>query len=147
MLELYKNIENCNPDAQNVVLTVLDGEAFGEKALVSDGQLLWEGKEHGFFTGHKEALKQRFNESLTVIDGSKLFCDSLGQEKHLVICGGGHVSIPIIQIGIMMGGEVTVLEDRPQFADNARRAGASNVICEPLKTVWIRLREMKILSL
>lgn len=133
MLELYKNIENCNPDAQNVVLTVLDGEAFGEKALVSDGQLVWESKENGFFTGYKEALKQGFNEIVTVIDGSRLFCDSLGQEKHLVICGGGHVSIPIIQIGILMGCEVTVLEDRPQFADNARRAGASNVICEPFE--------------
>lgn len=133
MLELYKNIENCNPDAQNVVLTVLDGEAFGEKALVSDRRLVWESKENGFFTGHKETLEQNFDESLTVVDGSRLFCDSLGQEKHLVICGGGHVSIPIIQIGIMLGCAVTVLEDRPQFADNARRAGASNVICEPFE--------------
>lgn len=41
--------------------------------------------------------------------------------------------MPVIKIGIMMGWEVTVLEDRPKFADNARRAGASHVICEPFE--------------
>ena len=46
-----------------------------------------------------------------------------------MICGGGHVSMPIIQLGRQIGCYVTVLEDRPKFADNARRAGADKVIC------------------
>lgn len=133
MLDLYKNIENCDPSSQNMVLTVLEGEAFGEKALISDGQIVWESREAGFFTQYKEELKTDFKGNTTVIGEQKVFCDSLGQEKQLVICGGGHVSIPVIQIGSMMGFAVTVLEDRPQFADNARRAGASQVICEPFE--------------
>lgn len=32
-----------------------------------------------------------------------------------------------------MGCEVTVLEDRPSYADDARRAGATTVICEPFE--------------
>lgn len=40
------------------------------------------------------------------------------------------MSIPVIQMGKMVGFKVTVLEDRPMFADNARRAGAHEVICE-----------------
>lgn len=38
--------------------------------------------------------------------------------------------MPIIRIGKMLGFEVTVLEDRPKFADNARAAGADQVICD-----------------
>ena len=53
--------------------------------------------------------------------------------KKLVICGAGHVSIPVIQIGRMIGCTVTVLEDRPKFAYNARRAGADTVLCEPFE--------------
>ena len=50
-------------------------------------------------------------------------CDIIGGQEHLVICGGGHVSVPVIKIGIMLGWKVTVLEDRPQFADHARNGG------------------------
>ena len=60
----------------------------------------------------------------------RLFCDCLGGEKRLVICGGGHVSMPVIQLGAMMEFTVTVLEDRPLYANNARRAGAHQVICD-----------------
>lgn len=49
---------------------------------------------------------------------------------HLVICGGGHVSIPMITIGKILGFYVSVLEDRPLFANHARRAGADQVICD-----------------
>lgn len=59
-----------------------------------------------------------------------VFCEVLGRDKKIVICGGGHVSIPVIQIGRMLGFHVTVLEDRPKFADHARQAGASQVFCE-----------------
>ena len=38
--------------------------------------------------------------------------------------------MPIIQIGRMIGFSVTVIEDREIFADNARRQGADNVICD-----------------
>ncbi len=60
----------------------------------------------------------------------KVFQERVGRMPRLVICGGGHVSIPVIQIGKMLGFTVTVLEDRPRFADNARQAGADQVYCE-----------------
>ena len=41
--------------------------------------------------------------------------------------------MPVIRIGKMLGFTVTVLEDRPKFADNARAAGADTVICEPFE--------------
>lgn len=139
MLELYRAIADCNPNGKNMVVSVLDGEAFGQKALFSDETLICETKESGYFSQHGEEVlkaagdKDRCRKGMITLDGSRIFCDWLGQEIHLVICGAGHVSIPLIQIGLMMGCEVTVLEDRPQFADNARQAGATKVICEPFE--------------
>ena len=45
-------------------------------------------------------------------------------DPKLVVCGGGHIGIPVAKIGHMLGFRITVLEDRPEFAKNARAAGA-----------------------
>lgn len=131
MRELLDRIEGCEEGAVTMVLTALDGEWLGEKALLSDGRIVWESTEGGFFTEYRKEAEGLLESGMTEISGFRVFCDTLGQEKQIVVCGGGHVSMPVIQIGRMMGCEVTVLEDRPKFADNARRAGASRVICEP----------------
>lgn len=61
------------------------------------------------------------------------------REDRLFICGGGHVSIPIIQIGKMLGFHVTVLEDRPVFADHARAAGADEVRCDSFENGLVQI--------
>lgn len=130
MRDFYNVIEEVNPGKKNLVATVLEGEAIGQKALLSDGYLMWESEKEGFFSRHREETEKLIEGNISVIDGTRVFCEILGREKKLVICGGGHVSIPVIQMGKMVGFKVTVLEDRPMFADNARRAGAHEVICE-----------------
>ena len=133
MRALFEAIQETDVNRLRSVLTVLDGENIGEKALLVDGNIVWESRENGFFREYKKEI-QELNETETfLLGGREIFCDVLGQEKQIVICGGGHVSIPVITLGVMMGCEVTVLEDRPTFADNARRAGATNVICEPFE--------------
>lgn len=69
--------------------------------------------------------------SVVTEDVIRIYRERIGGRKKLYICGGGHVSMPIIRIGKMIGFTVTVLEDRPKFADNARAAGADRVFCEP----------------
>ena len=69
--------------------------------------------------------------SVVTEDGISIYRERIGGRKKRYICGGGHVSMPIIRIGKMIGFTVTVLEDRPKFADNARAAGADRVFCEP----------------
>ena len=48
-------------------------------------------------------------------EGHAVFCERAGSQPRLVICGGGHVSIPMICMGKMLGFQVTVLEDRPKL--------------------------------
>ncbi len=134
MLDFYRAVAECDPGKKNMTAVALDGPGFGQRALFSEGCLVWESEEGGFFSENREELLEAVSrdsrKGLVEVKGIKVFLDWLGQELELVICGGGHVSIPVIRIGLMMGCKVTVLEDRPQFADHARRAGATKVLCE-----------------
>ncbi|HOO28596.1 MAG TPA: XdhC family protein [Lachnospiraceae bacterium] len=65
------------------------------------------------------------------------------RQDRLVICGAGHVSLAVIRLGILLGFFVTVIEDRPYFADQARRilepeeaegTKKGEVICEAFET-------------
>lgn len=130
MENLYEKIEELNPNSRNITAAVIQGNCTGEKALFSDSRLVWESVSQGFFTSHGAAIADSSQNGLTVIEGNTIFYELIGREKRIVICGGGHVSIPIIQLGLMIGCPVTVLEDRPQFAEHARQAGATKVICD-----------------
>ena len=74
--------------------------------------------------------------------GERIFQERISRPAKLVICGAGHVSMPIIRMGKMLGFHVTVVEDRPKFADDARRAEADQVYC--LKMVLQRSKEIQI---
>ena len=104
MSEFYNSLAEKMQSGSCVVMTVLEGESAGKKLLVT------------------EPVEQ--------YEGHAVFCERAGSQPRLVICGGGHVSIPMIRMGKMLGFQVTVLEDRPKFADNARVAGADVVICD-----------------
>lgn len=128
--EFYRAVEAADPKRKNMTMVVVEGDAFGGRALFTDGRMSWTSGEKTFFSAHRKELEAITEGGLHEIGGQKVFCEWLGSEKHMVICGGGHVSIPLIKMGRMLGFYVTVLEDRPKFADHARKAGASEVICD-----------------
>lgn len=130
MIELYKKISRMNPNFKNQVFTIIDGEEIGKKALFSNDRLVWETENNGFFSKHEKVISDIGEGGLYDVDGNRIYSEILGQEKRIVICGGGHVSMPIISMGRMLGLHVTVLEDRPLFANNARNQGANRVIVE-----------------
>lgn len=130
-MDFYNAVDEANPNHQNIAVTVLEGKSFGEKAFVSNHEMIWKSEDSDYFIRNKTEIEQIQDGGVYTIDSQTVFCELLGQEKKMVICGGGHVSIPIIKIGLMIGCRVTVLEDRPKFADHARRSGAAEVICEP----------------
>lgn len=94
-------------------VTILEGDQQGEKFLLEEGE-------------HLQTYLPGFEESKV-----RVFRELLGGRPRMVICGGGHVSMPIIRMGKMLNFQVTVLEDRPKFADHARAAGADQVLCMP----------------
>lgn len=133
MTELLKVIEAYSEAAAVAVLTVLEGPHMGEKAILADGKMVWKSVEDGFFAVCQEEAEATAGCGSLILSGTWVFCDTMGREKQLVICGGGHISMPLIHFGVMMGYEVTVLEDRPLYADRAREAGATRVLCMPFE--------------
>lgn len=133
MEDVFEILKNLPKPGDYVLLTMAKGSAAGEKAVMSEQKIIWESKEKGFFSEHMNEAVNLKKCGLYEIEGQQVFCDMIGGQEHLVICGGGHVSMPVIRIGIMLGWKVTVLEDRPQFADHARNAGATEVICQPFE--------------
>ena len=90
----------------------------------------------GAEAGKKTLLKgepKNTDSVFTNESGERIFQERISRPAKLVICGAGHVSMPIIRMGKMLGFHVTVVEDRPKFADDARRAEADQVYCEPFE--------------
>ena len=128
--DIYKLVKNADDNLENYILTVIDGENAGDKAFFSNGKLIQESSENGFFEKNICDLKNESDSEIITIAGQKVYSEKIGHEHKLVICGAGHVSIPIIKIGKMTGFTVVCIEDRPLFADDARNAGADQVICD-----------------
>ena len=117
MDQFYSKLKNALESSEGDIWaeTVLTGEHAGEKRLlVNPG---------------KDGMESCEN----TLEHNRIFRERIGRTPKLIICGAGHVSMPIIRIGKMLGFAVTVIEDRPKFADNARAAGADHVFCVPFR--------------
>jgi len=130
---LYEIISNSDGNQKNLVAIVVAGEHLGEKAFITAGKMVFESAKSGFLAQHINTIIKQTETGIITIEDNRIFCESLGAEKKLVICGAGHVSIPIIKIGLMADFSVSVIEDRYTFANHAVRAGAHQVICEPFE--------------
>ena len=133
MKELYEEIDGLNPNLRNFCLTLIEGDDIGEKALVSGDEVTWLSREDGLFSSRKDEVVNKCESGIFEVDGKKVYGELLGHEKKIVICGAGHVSIAIINAAKMIGCRVICIDDRPKFTDNARAAGADEVICDEFK--------------
>lgn len=112
-LKLINALENSKGDIW--AETVLEGEHAGEKQLLINPE------------------KDEIKSYESICGNDRIFRERIGRTPKLIICGAGHVSMPIIRMGKMLGFVVTVIDDRPKFADNARAAGADQVFCLPFQ--------------
>jgi len=66
----------------------------------------------------------------------QVFWNRVGNEKRqALILGGGHISQPLVQILAILEYEVTIVDDRLEFANPERFPGARQVICKPFGQV------------
>lgn len=59
----------------------------------------------------------------------QLFVEKITAPIELLVLGGGHIALPICQMGKILGYNVTVVDDRPFFANTERFSCADKVIC------------------
>lgn len=129
--ELYLRLVQHRAGGKNIFAVVVDGPCAGETIYLSDREVRWVSKEDSIFIDMKNRLGNISGAGLFESEGGRVFYEEIEDRPVLVICGAGHVSIPIIRLGKSIGFYVTVLEDRESFSENARLAGADQVLCEP----------------
>ena len=108
------------------------------------------------YQAYQEALKLiKGNESklahyeLTNADASKegmtcggtvdVFLEPIKPLPSLIIFGGGHISFFLARIGKMVDFRVTIIDDRPEFANHERFPEADETIAEDMASVMKRL--------
>ena len=60
----------------------------------------------------------------------ELLFEPISYSVDLWILGGGHIALPLANMAKIVGYTVTVVDDRPEFANSIRFNGADRVICE-----------------
>lgn len=131
---LAKILKNLDPEKKTVIATVVEGSGQGYRCILSGKEWIYESNmididievrrqvQAAAETAEKTCSKE--------YDGGKVFCEVLGGSPQLVVCGGGHVGVAIVKQAKLLSLPVTVIEDRPLYANQARKALADHVICD-----------------
>ena len=108
-----------------VVVSENPNIAVGGKAIIfSDGSM--EGNWGAGQTDLKlrdpalATLNEKKSRMIDIADGVRVFFDVLSSEKRLVICGAGHIAVPLARFCREVGFKISVLDDRADFANPAR---------------------------
>lgn len=130
VFDFYKAVDESKENRDNFLLTILDGENAGGRYLFCDKNLVMQLSGCDLTEDDKREAAEFGKTGILLGENNRFFCEFLSRPSRLIICGGGHVSQQVVPLARKVGFSVTVLEDRPSFADEARRAGADKVICD-----------------
>ena len=114
-----------------LLATVLEGPAQGERVLLRNTAPVWPEELPAFWGEHLPALAAVTSSGILESAGHRIFVERFGAAPQLVVCGGGHVGASVVRLAKLLGLPVTALEDRPEFAEELRQAGADAVLCLP----------------
>ena len=117
------------PEGDFLLATVLEGPAQGQRILLRNSVPVWPGTLLPFWEKNLSALSAMTASSVFELEGTSVFVERFGAAPRLVVCGGGHVGASVVQLAKLMGLPVCALEDRPEFAEELRQAGADTVLC------------------
>ena len=116
---------------QHTLASVLEGPESGARLLLCEGVPVWPARPEGLLARNLPALAGCGASGILTLENKRIFVEKFGGAPRLVICGGGHVAESVVRLAVMLGLPVTGLEERPDYADSLRRAGAEKVLCGP----------------
>jgi len=57
----------------------------------------------------------------------KVFIEPFGRKKHFIICGAGHIALPLSAMGKMLNFRVTIIDNRREFGNQRRFPHADKI--------------------
>jgi xanthine dehydrogenase accessory factor len=81
----------------------------------------------------QKAFKENKSQVADLESGVKVFLNILSVDAQLILCGAGHIAVPLSEFAQHLGFRVTVIDDRSDFASPSRFPDC-NVIAEEFTT-------------
>lgn len=130
-MEFFKKLQQIDKSKDNRILTIVSGKNMDSKLLLSNGEIVYTNNNKVNWQQWIDQITQNSKSQIITVGDEKAYMEFLTQKYNVVICGAGHISMPIISMCKLLDLPVTVIDDRASFANNARNAGADLVVCEP----------------
>ena len=124
-------LQSTNQTGSYTLATVLEGVEAGSQLLLRDGDDLWQTQSAGLLQRQLAALQACTATGFLTLDGRRVFAERFGAVPQLVVCGGGHVAAALVKQTKLLGMPVLAIDDREEFAQQLRAAGADTVLCAP----------------
>ncbi len=137
--EKYRDLYRAIPDLERqgkgaVVITSFSDGAFSKSIVSEDGVVLGDPVGEGF-----EADFGRYLHEKTPVVSGNTVIEPLQTSPVLYIFGAGHVSQYVSRVAAMVDFNVTVIDDREDFANKERFPEAERVIAEDFTRVFDQL--------
>lgn len=122
----------------------LDGDLAGKHLIWEEDQIIYSEDENSVkWNEILSGLEAAVPASITELDGKHYYVELLTSAPKLIIFGGGHISVPMAQLGKLLGFEVTVIDDRPEFVTRERFKDADRLICSDYEQAFEELKEYR----
>ncbi|MFA9375283.1 MAG: XdhC family protein [Lachnotalea sp.] len=144
MGNLYQEIQNEIEQNKAIVLTTILSETrkgntdtFARK--IQNEEELLENKNQQLLQVLEDGKPTCIEQSDVEEKGKLMLIEPFYPRERLVILGGGHIALPLVEIASRVGFQVTVVDDRPSFANLNRFKTAEKVICESFKNCFDKI--------
>lgn len=124
-------LQSTNQTGSYTLATVLEGVEAGSQLLLRDGDDLWQTQSAGLLQRQLAVLQACTATGFLTLEGQRVFAERFGAVPQLVVCGGGHVAAALVKQAKLLGIPVLAIDDREEFAQQLRAAGADTVLCAP----------------
>ena len=113
----------CDGAPASRMLVFEDGRATGSLGLTALDEAARDVAEESRTTGKALSRVVTFDDV-----SHTLYVETHSPVERLVVVGAGHIAVPLAALGVMLDFDVTVLDDRPEFAEEERFADGVRVM-------------------
>lgn len=128
MKDLFRELGKESGALHRVMATVLE-KGMRSKTLIYGYDIMYCSGYKKFFLKNLDEIVDVRTTGVYEIGGKEVYCEVLEDLPELVVCGAGHVGAACIRAASYLDIHITCIEDREDFAQTARDAGAHEVIC------------------